>query len=149
VWGVWGGLAAAGLVAEVRAVAALSCTAVLLLQARAASVKGACCRAASSSAALRLRPLRRTLGAPDTVPAGSAALSASQQSRPGRRLPVTVLLMCITWLYRSTSISFSTCGAGIIWRGGLGRSEVGGMGGQGLELRWREAHERQARAAAP
>ncbi len=49
-----------------------------------------------------------TLGAPLTVPAGKAARSTSQQDSSGRRRPVTVEEMCITWLYRSTSISFST-----------------------------------------
>ncbi|PNH10806.1 LAS1-like protein [Tetrabaena socialis] len=38
----------------------------------------------------------------------SAALSASHESSFGSSWPVTVDEMCITWLYRSTSISFST-----------------------------------------
>mmetsp|Transcript_10236 Transcript_10236/g.35613 ORF Transcript_10236/g.35613 Transcript_10236/m.35613 type:complete len:321 (+) Transcript_10236:328-1290(+) len=52
--------------------------------------------------------MARTLGAPLTVPAGSAALSVSHAERPFLSAPSTVLLMCITWLYRSTSMSLST-----------------------------------------
>ena len=42
--------------------------------------------------------IARTFGAPLTVPTGSVARRASQQSSPARRRPVTVELMCITWL---------------------------------------------------
>lgn len=39
-----------------------------------------------------------TLGAPLTVPAGSAARNTSHASSSGSRSPVTVELRCITWL---------------------------------------------------
>ena len=47
-------------------------------------------------------------GAPETVPAGKAARSASSEVQPSRRSPLTVDEMCMTCEYRSTSISFST-----------------------------------------
>jgi hypothetical protein len=40
----------------------------------------------------------RTLGAPETVPAGNPANSASSASFDGSRRPTTLLTMCITWL---------------------------------------------------
>jgi len=40
-----------------------------------------------------------------TVPTGSVTRSASQHVSPGRILPVTVELRCITWLYRSAIIT--------------------------------------------
>jgi len=51
---------------------------------------------------------RGTFGAPLMVPAGRAALSASQASKLPSSLPLTVEEMCITWLYLSTSISLVT-----------------------------------------
>ena len=42
--------------------------------------------------------IARTLGAPESVPAGSVARSASIAPTPARSLPDTVLTMCITWL---------------------------------------------------
>ncbi len=50
----------------------------------------------------------RAFGAPDTVPAGSAARRTSQTPSSGSSFPVTVDEMCITWLYRSISINLST-----------------------------------------
>ena len=38
-----------------------------------------------------------TFGAPETVPAGSAALRASQGVKSGSSSPVTVEEMCMTW----------------------------------------------------
>ena len=40
----------------------------------------------------------RIFGAPEMVPTGRAARSASQQSSPSRTTPVTVEEMCMTWL---------------------------------------------------
>ena len=42
--------------------------------------------------------IARTLGAPETVPTGSVARSASNASHSLRSRPVTVDEMCITWL---------------------------------------------------
>ena len=42
--------------------------------------------------------IARTLGAPETVPAGNVASSASNASLPGASVPVTLLTMCMTWL---------------------------------------------------
>jgi len=53
--------------------------------------------------------IARTLGAPDTVPAGSVARSTSMAEHPSRRVPDTCDVMCITWLYRSRVIISSTC----------------------------------------
>ena len=40
----------------------------------------------------------RTFGAPETVPAGKPAISASTSSRSARSRPSTLETMCITWL---------------------------------------------------
>jgi len=42
--------------------------------------------------------MARTLGAPETVPAGRQACSASKAVFPGANWPVTFDVMCITWL---------------------------------------------------
>ena len=42
--------------------------------------------------------IARTFGAPLTVPTGSVARRASKAVLPAASLPVTLLLMCITWL---------------------------------------------------
>ena len=42
--------------------------------------------------------IARTLGAPERVPAGKVARSASEPRRPAARRPTTELSMCITWL---------------------------------------------------
>ena len=42
--------------------------------------------------------MARTLGAPDTVPAGNVARSTSIGPRPLRSVPVTCDVRCITWL---------------------------------------------------
>ncbi len=42
--------------------------------------------------------MARTLGAPETVPAGIVARSTSTGVRPARRRPETCEVMCITWL---------------------------------------------------
>ena len=42
--------------------------------------------------------MARTLGAPDSVPAGKVARSASDARRPGASRPTTELSMCMTWL---------------------------------------------------
>ena len=42
--------------------------------------------------------MARTLGAPDTVPAGNVARSTSTGPCPGRSSPDTCDVMCITWL---------------------------------------------------
>ena len=47
--------------------------------------------------------IARTFGAPDSVPAGKPAISASSASSPSRSLPSTLEEMCITWLKRSTT----------------------------------------------
>ena len=40
--------------------------------------------------------IARTLGAPETVPAGKVARSTSIADSPGRNAPVTLETMCIT-----------------------------------------------------
>ena len=47
-------------------------------------------------------------GAPERVPAGRTALTASSPSNSSRISPLTVEPMCITWEYLSISWSFST-----------------------------------------
>ena len=42
--------------------------------------------------------MARTLGAPDTVPAGSVARSTSTGDRSGASFPDTWEVRCITWL---------------------------------------------------
>ena len=42
--------------------------------------------------------MARTLGAPDTVPAGSVARSTSMADLSARSRPDTCEVMCITWL---------------------------------------------------
>jgi hypothetical protein len=42
--------------------------------------------------------MARTLGAPDTVPAGSVARNTSMGVRPSARVPRTSEVRCITWL---------------------------------------------------
>ena len=42
--------------------------------------------------------IARTLGAPLTVPTGSETLSASIAVIPSANVPVTLLVMCMTWL---------------------------------------------------
>jgi hypothetical protein len=42
--------------------------------------------------------IARTFGAPDSVPAGKPAISASSASRSGRSRPTTFETMCMTWL---------------------------------------------------
>jgi len=53
-------------------------------------------RASSSSSSMI--SMARTLGAPDTVPAGNPAISASTASWSAASLPSTFDTMCITWL---------------------------------------------------
>ncbi len=53
--------------------------------------------------------MARTLGAPDTVPAGSVARRTSMGVRPSASFPDTCEVRCITWLYRSRVIISSTC----------------------------------------
>ncbi len=45
----------------------------------------------------RMISMARTLGAPETVPAGKAAASTSRASRPSARRAVTRLVRCMTW----------------------------------------------------
>ena len=52
--------------------------------------------------------IARTFGAPDTVPAGKVATSASNGVYRAARSPTTVETMCITWLYRSTAMNSGT-----------------------------------------
>ena len=42
--------------------------------------------------------IARTLGAPDTVPAGSVARSTSMAGRPSTSSPDTCDVRCMTWL---------------------------------------------------
>ena len=42
--------------------------------------------------------MARGLGAPESVPAGKQAVSASKAVRPSASRPVTVETMCMTWL---------------------------------------------------
>ena len=45
--------------------------------------------------------IARIFGAPDTVPAGKHARSASKAVASGSSFPLTLLVICMTWLYRS------------------------------------------------
>ena len=51
--------------------------------------------------------MARIFGAPETVPAGKQERKASKQSFPSSSMPVTVEVMCMTWLKRSTTICSS------------------------------------------
>ena len=52
--------------------------------------------------------MARTFGAPDKVPAGNAARSASVARMPSASSPTTLLSMCMTWLYRWMPMSSRT-----------------------------------------
>ena len=52
-------------------------------------------RVGSSSSMISIA---RTLGAPDSVPAGKHATTASTALRSRRSVPVTVETRCMTWL---------------------------------------------------
>jgi len=49
--------------------------------------------------------MARTFGAPDTVPAGNAARRTSKAVSPFRSFPTTFDTMCMTWEYRSITMS--------------------------------------------
>lgn len=68
-----------------------------LREARGCSRRGAPSKKRRNQRAPPPRGGPRTFGAPDTVPAGSAARRASQAERPSRSSPVTVEEMCMTW----------------------------------------------------
>jgi len=52
--------------------------------------------------------MARIFGAPETVPWGNVARRTSTGPTPGRSLPETPDTRCITWEYRSTTMSSST-----------------------------------------
>ena len=52
--------------------------------------------------------IARGLGAPDSVPAGNVAASASSAVAPGRIWPTTVEQMCMMWLNRLIAMSSTT-----------------------------------------
>ena len=55
-----------------------------------------------------MRRQARSFGAPESVPAGRTASTASRASASSRISPLTVEPMCITWEKRTTVCSFST-----------------------------------------